>query len=155
MSTGKGEVCPKSQIRLSASAVPCPKSERKFGCPLDAWRPPSIGRLTPLIKIASSLARNAIAPATSSGVALLPIGRRSRKAAITEALFSRSTVASEDVRLGATALIRTPLEPYSSARERVKFAIAPFAALYELIPQSPPKPDTDDTLMMEPFVFRR
>jgi hypothetical protein len=28
-----------------------------------------------------------------------------------------------------TALIRTPREPYSSARERVKLVIAPFAAL--------------------------
>jgi hypothetical protein len=70
---------------------PCPMSERKFGCP-DAWRPSSIGRFTPLIKRASSLARNAITQATSSG----------------EALFSRSTVASVDVRLGATALMRTP-----------------------------------------------
>jgi hypothetical protein len=48
------------------------------------------------------------------------MGRRSRKAAITDSLFSRSIVASVEVRLGATALIRTPREPYSSARERVK-----------------------------------
>jgi hypothetical protein len=63
------------------------------------------------MKRASSLARNAITPATSSGVAPLPIGRRSRKAAITASLFARSTVASVEVRLGATALIRTPREP--------------------------------------------
>jgi hypothetical protein len=34
-----------------------------------------------------------------------------------------------EVRLGGTALIRTPREPYSSARERVKLVMAPFAAL--------------------------
>jgi hypothetical protein len=43
--------------------------------------------------------------------------------------FSSSAVASVEVRLGATALIRTPREPYSSARARVKFVTAPFAAL--------------------------
>jgi prolyl oligopeptidase len=32
-------------------------------------------------------------------------------------------------RVGATALIRTPREPYSRARARVKFVMAPFAAL--------------------------
>jgi hypothetical protein len=94
-----------------------------------------MGRLTPLIKTASSLARNAITPATSSGVALLPIGRRSRKAAIAEALFSISTLASVGVRLGATALMRTPREPYSSARERVKFVMA---ALRRIVRTKPP-----------------
>src|ERR1700684_2602076 len=134
---------------------PCPRSERKFGCPLDAWSPPSTGRITPLTKTASSLARNAITPATSSGVAALPIGRRSRKAAMTDSTFSRSIVASVEVRLGATALIRTPREPYSRAKARVKFVTAPLAALYELIHQSPPRPDADERLTMEPFVFRR
>jgi hypothetical protein len=38
-------------------------------------------------------------------------------------------VASLEVRLGATALIRTPREPYSSAKARVKFVMAPFAAV--------------------------
>jgi hypothetical protein len=38
-------------------------------------------------------------------------------------------VASLEVRLGATALIRTPREPYSSAKARVKFVTVPFAAL--------------------------
>jgi fibronectin-binding autotransporter adhesin len=45
--------------------------------------------------------------------------------------------------------------PYSSARARVKFVTLPLAALYELIPQSPPRPDADERLMMEPFVLRR
>jgi hypothetical protein len=84
------------------------RSERKLGCPLDALTPP---------------------PAVSSGVAALPIGRRSANAAITALLFSRSAVASLEVRLGATALIRTPREPYSSAKARVKFVMAPFAAV--------------------------
>ena len=44
---------------------------------------------------------------------------------------------------------------YSSAKARVKFVTAPFAALYALIPQSPPRPDTDERLTMQPFVFRR
>src|SRR5450432_3806193 len=116
------------------------RSERKLGCPLDALTPPSTGRTTPLIKAASSLARNAITPAISSGVAALPIGRRSVNAAMTASLFSRSAVASLEVRLGATALIRTPREPYSSAKARVKFVTPHFAALYELIHQSPPTP---------------
>jgi hypothetical protein len=64
-------------------------------------------------------------------------------------------VASVEVKLGATALMRTPREPYSSAKARVKFVTAPFAALYALIPQSPPRPDTDERLTMEPFVFKR
>src|SRR6202522_487706 len=105
------------------------RSERKLGCPLDALIPPSTGRITPLTKIASSLARNAITPAISSGVAALPIGRRSANDAITALLFSRSAVASLEVRLGATALIRTPRDPYSRATARVKFVMAPFAAL--------------------------
>jgi hypothetical protein len=38
-------------------------------------------------------------------------------------------MASLEVRLGATALIRTPREPYPLAKARVKFVMAPFAAL--------------------------
>ena len=53
-------------------------------CPLDAPRPPSTGRITPLTKRASSLASKAITPATSSGVAARPIGE-----AITEGSLHR------------------------------------------------------------------
>jgi hypothetical protein len=60
-------------------------------------------------------------------VAALPIGRRSRKAFMTAWLFSSSAVASLEVKLGATALMRTPRDPYSSARARVKFVTAPVA----------------------------
>ena len=44
---------------------------------------------------------------------------------------------------------------HNRASERVKFVTAPFAALYELIPQSPPRPEADERLMMEPLVLRR
>jgi hypothetical protein len=38
-------------------------------------------------------------------------------------------VASVEVKLGATALTRTPREPYSSAKARVKFVTAPYGTL--------------------------
>jgi hypothetical protein len=46
---------------LSAAREAC------FGCPFDALSPPSTGRLTPVMKRASSLARNMMAAAMSSG----------------------------------------------------------------------------------------
>ena len=37
---------PETWVSEDPRFQPCPK-ERQFGCPLDAWRPPSIGRFTP------------------------------------------------------------------------------------------------------------
>ena len=83
------------------------------------------------------------------------MGRRLRKAAIRAWFFSSSLAASVEVELGAAALMLKPREPYSSAYARVKFETPPFAALYALIPQSPPRPDAEERLTIEPFVFER
>jgi hypothetical protein len=70
---------------------------------------------------------------------------------MTASLFCNSAVASVVVRLGATAFTRTPRAAYSRASDRVRFENAPLAALYPLPHQSPPRPEADDTLTIEPW----
>jgi len=85
-------------------------------------------QVTPLIKTASSLARNAITPAISSGVAALPIGRRHEKLQSWLGFsqgrrgFGRGETRCHGVDPHAA-------RAYSSAKARVKFVMAPFAAL--------------------------
>ncbi len=78
---------------------------------------------------ASSLARKAIAAAISSGWAPRPSGIRFAIAASVSSSSLMSSVISVSVKLGATALTRTPSFAWSIAAARVRFVAPPFAAL--------------------------
>ena len=72
------------------------------GCPFEALNPPSTGKFTPVTKRASSLAKNAMAPAMSEGWAPRPSGMRSLNFFINSALPSMSLVMLVWVKLGQT-----------------------------------------------------
>ena len=82
-------------LQLVNYAGVSPKSERNavgFNWPLEAVTPPSTGRFTPLMKDASSLARNAMTGAISSGFAPRPSGIRSTNFSIKAACCANAAV---------------------------------------------------------------
>src|SRR6185436_17687070 len=63
---------------LDETGYTSPRKRLKFGCPVDAVTPPSITSAAPVMYVASSDARNAIADATSSGRPSRPSGTARR-----------------------------------------------------------------------------
>src|SRR5262245_51790677 len=80
---------------------------------MEAETPPSTGRLTPVMKAASALARKGIAAAMSAGTAGRPRGTRSHNLAIIFLPLSKPVLIGVSVTVGHTELTRTPCRPKS------------------------------------------
>lgn len=116
--------------------------------------PPSIGSIAPVIKLASGLARKAIAFATSSGCPGLPSGW------VVWHLFRNSSYCSKDIppRLcssvmitpGFTLLTRTCLGARSKAVQQVNWSKADFDMLYARRPLAARIPVPLDIFTMFP-----
>src|ERR1700759_4480805 len=96
---------------------------------------------------ASSLARNATAAPTSSGVLIRRDGTRAMIGAMraANAMF-RSVLVGP----GATVLTRTPAGPYSSAQDLVSEWTAALVALYRADPAIPARPLIEPRLTIAP-----
>src|SRR5207244_5957097 len=120
----------------------------KAGSP--AVQPPSTGRTTPVIALASGLARKTIAPAISSASRSLPSGIRLVAARLKVSFSKNAAVIGVKVKPGATAFTRTPCSAQSIASERVRAATAPLLAVYAAWEGSETSAACDATLATDP-----
>src|SRR5438270_462838 len=106
--------------------------------------------ICPVTHPASSLARNAIRRAASSGCPIRPIGERARIYSLTSPVIHPVSVGP-----GSTAFTVIPRGATSAANVVVKASIAPFVATYASFPGSPPHPPAVTAPMRENHVTPR
>jgi len=118
---------------------------------LASSHPPSTGKITPVMKLAASEARNAQASPTSSGFPGRPKGHPSIIICLnTGFVLIISCVSGVTIRPGAMALTRMPDRPNSVASWRVSPIRAALVALYPALAVTPAMPQTDAMFMIEP-----
>ena len=83
------------------------------------FHPPATSSVAPVMKLASSEARNAMAEAISAGSAILPSGVSAIIISLNLGLMT-SLMVGVSVNPGRTAFTRTPLEPHSRASDFVR-----------------------------------
>src|ERR1700742_3646847 len=112
-----------------------------------AIRPPSTGSRAPCTKLASSLARYAMAEAISSGRPTRPAGAAAASCSTSAAI---PAVPSVRVGPGLTALTRTPDGPYSAAHDLVSSTSAALLDPYRAICAIPNSATIVETLTIAP-----
>src|SRR6266436_5149889 len=142
----------KQRIYRAAFFPALAQIRRTSGSPVQAVKPPSTTNDAPVIKDASSEARNSTVLAISSASPIRPSGcaapwtrRKSSARSLPRSSGARVLIAP-----GQTQFTLMLCFAFSSAAERVRLITPALAALYDDIPQSPRVPEIDAVLTIAP-----